>query len=72
MQAAFSKRRMGLLKKAYELCMFCGVEVAMMVFSRVDKVFSFCHSQVDVIIDRFLAENPTRTFSSPTQRSGSS
>lgn len=58
LQVTFSKRRAGLFKKASELCTLCGVEVAIIVFSPADKVFSFGHPQVDIIVDRFLVGNP--------------
>ncbi|XP_019170880.1 PREDICTED: agamous-like MADS-box protein AGL62 [Ipomoea nil] len=57
LQVTFSKRRSGLFKKASELCILCGVEVAIIVFSPAGKVFSFGHPNVDPIIDRFLSRN---------------
>ncbi|KAK9062830.1 hypothetical protein SSX86_020020 [Deinandra increscens subsp. villosa] len=54
----FSKRRSGLFKKASELCILCGVEIAIVVFSPGKKVFSFGHPSVETIVDRFLAQNP--------------
>ncbi|XVE48642.1 hypothetical protein DITRI_Ditri01bG0018300 [Diplodiscus trichospermus] len=59
LQVTFSKRRAGLFKKASELCTLCGVDVAIIVFSPADKVFSFGHPQVESIVDRFLTtRNP--------------
>ena len=59
LQVTFSKRRSGIFKKASELCTLCGVEVAMIVFSPGNKVFSFGHPKVETILDRFLsAGNP--------------
>lgn len=55
LQVTFSKRRSGIFKKASELCTLCGVEIAMIVFSPGNKVFSFGHPKVDTIIDRFLS-----------------
>lgn len=57
LQVTFSKRRSGLFKKASELCILCGVEVAIIVFSPAGKVFSFGHPNVEPIIDRFLSRN---------------
>ncbi|XP_024993439.1 agamous-like MADS-box protein AGL62, partial [Cynara cardunculus var. scolymus] len=54
----FSKRRSGLFKKASELCILCGVEIAVVVFSPGKKVFSFGHPSVETIVDRFLTQNP--------------
>ncbi|RWR87859.1 agamous-like MADS-box protein AGL19 isoform X2 [Cinnamomum micranthum f. kanehirae] len=40
-QVTFSKRRNGLLKKAFELSVLCDVEVALMVFSPTGKLYEF-------------------------------
>ncbi|KAK1406459.1 hypothetical protein QVD17_41758 [Tagetes erecta] len=62
----FSKRRSGLFKKASELCILCGVEIAIIVFSPGKKVFSFGHPSVDMILDRFVKQNPPQ-YSSTSQ-----
>lgn len=56
----FSKRRSGLFKKASELCILCGAEIAIIVFSPGKKVFSFGHPSVESIVDRYLA-HPTES-----------
>jgi MADS-box transcription factor len=43
-QVTFSKRRNGLLKKAYELSLLCDAEVALIIFSSRGKLFEFCSS----------------------------
>ncbi|KAM0944037.1 putative transcription factor MADS-type1 family [Dioscorea sansibarensis] len=58
-QVCFSKRRAGLFKKANELSILCGAEVALIVFSPAGKPFSFGHPHVDSISDRFLANSMT-------------
>ncbi|KAL7191620.1 hypothetical protein ACSBR2_023658 [Camellia fascicularis] len=58
LQVTFSKRRSGFFKKASELCTLCGIEIAIIVFSPIDKVFSFGHLNVDSIVDQFLTRNP--------------
>ncbi|KAL5070219.1 hypothetical protein RYX36_021106 [Vicia faba] len=55
LQVTFSKRRSGLFKKASELCTLCGADVALVVFSPSEKVFSFGHPHIDTIIDRYLS-----------------
>ncbi|KAF3795599.1 Agamous-like MADS-box protein [Nymphaea thermarum] len=52
-QVCFSKRRHGLIKKAGELCILCGAEVAIIVFSPAGKAFSYGDPSVDSIINRF-------------------
>ncbi|KAF8404800.1 hypothetical protein HHK36_009689 [Tetracentron sinense] len=56
-QVTFSKRRTGLFKKASELCILCGAEIAIIVFSPAGKAFSFGHPSVDSVVDRFLTRN---------------
>ncbi|KAL0356953.1 UNVERIFIED_CONTAM: Agamous-like MADS-box protein [Sesamum calycinum] len=51
----FSKRRSGLFKKASELCILCGAEIAIVVFSPGKKVFSFGHPSVESVVERYLA-----------------
>nr|AIE44769.1 putative MADS-domain transcription factor AGL2 [Nuphar advena] len=41
-QVTFSKRRNGLLKKAYELSVLCDVEVALIIFSNRGRLYEFC------------------------------
>ncbi|XP_019433133.1 PREDICTED: agamous-like MADS-box protein AGL62 [Lupinus angustifolius] len=53
LQVTFSKRRNGLFKKASELCTLCSAQVALVVFSPANKVFSFGDPCVDTIVDRY-------------------
>lgn len=57
LQVTFSKRQNGIFKKASELCTLSGAEVALVGFSPGNKVYSFGHPSVDLVIDRFLTEN---------------
>uniref|UniRef100_K9LWR7 AGL2-like protein 1 n=1 Tax=Iris fulva TaxID=92176 RepID=K9LWR7_9ASPA len=43
-QVTFTKRRNGLLKKAYELSLLCDAEVALIIFSNRGRLFEFCSS----------------------------
>lgn len=40
-QVTFSKRRNGLLKKAFELSVLCDAEVALIIFSPRGKLYEF-------------------------------
>ncbi|KAK6159181.1 hypothetical protein DH2020_006495 [Rehmannia glutinosa] len=53
-QVTFSKRRVGLFKKASELCILSGAEIAIVVHSLGKRVFAFGHPAVDSVVDRFL------------------
>ncbi|XP_074563274.1 MADS-box transcription factor 50-like isoform X2 [Curcuma longa] len=55
-QVTFSKRRNGLLKKAYELSVLCDAEVALIVFSARGKLYEFASSSVQNTIDRYMAK----------------
>ncbi|XP_057532822.1 agamous-like MADS-box protein AGL62 [Amaranthus tricolor] len=58
-QVTFSKRRLGLFKKASEICTLCGVEAIIIVFSPGQKIFSFGHPSVEAIVNRYLSRNPS-------------
>ncbi|KAI3926132.1 hypothetical protein MKW98_028268 [Papaver atlanticum] len=53
-QVTFSKRRKCLFKKASELSVLCGAELAIIVFSPARKAFVFGHPDPTYIINRFL------------------
>lgn len=53
LQVTFTKRRMGLFRKASELAVLCGAEIAILVQSPADKIFAFAHPSVDALVDRF-------------------
>ncbi|CAN8286270.1 unnamed protein product [Cochlearia groenlandica] len=52
-QVTFSKRRNGLLKKAYELSVLCDAEVALIVFSSRGKLYEFGSIGVEKTIERY-------------------
>ncbi|XP_057977578.1 MADS-box protein SOC1-like [Malania oleifera] len=52
-QVTFSKRRTGLLKKAFELSVLCDVEVALIIFSPRGKLFQFPSSSISKTIERY-------------------
>ncbi|CAL1375494.1 unnamed protein product [Linum trigynum] len=52
-QVTFSKRRNGLLKKAFELSVLCDAEVALIVFSPRGKLYEFSSSSISKTIERY-------------------
>ncbi|KAI3738714.1 hypothetical protein L2E82_28821 [Cichorium intybus] len=56
-QVAFSKRRTGLFKKASEICVLTGAEIAILVSSPGGRFFAFGHPNPDVLFDRYLNNN---------------
>ncbi|XP_020220161.1 agamous-like MADS-box protein AGL29 [Cajanus cajan] len=57
-QVTFSKRRTGLFRKANELSILCGIEIAIIVFSPGNKPYSFGHPSVDAVTAKFLQQEP--------------
>ncbi|KAG1359342.1 MADS-box protein SOC1 [Cocos nucifera] len=53
-QVTFSKRRNGLLKKAFELSVLCDAEVALIVFSPRGKLYEFSSSSMEKTLDRYM------------------
>ncbi|XP_010433968.1 PREDICTED: agamous-like MADS-box protein AGL19 [Camelina sativa] len=52
-QVTFSKRRNGLLKKAFELSVLCDAEVALVIFSPRSKLYEFSSSSIAKTIERY-------------------
>ncbi|KAJ0980372.1 hypothetical protein J5N97_008627 [Dioscorea zingiberensis] len=53
----FSKRRLGLFKKASDLSTLCGADIALLVYSPSGKPYSFGSPTVDSVIQRYLSGN---------------
>ncbi|KAJ8465373.1 hypothetical protein OPV22_027925 [Ensete ventricosum] len=52
-QVTFSKRRNGLLKKAYELSVLCDAEVALIIFSSRGKLYEFGSVGMSKTLERY-------------------
>ncbi|KAI3829211.1 hypothetical protein L1987_03328 [Smallanthus sonchifolius] len=52
-QVTFSKRRNGLLKKAFELSVLCDAEVALIIFSQSSKLYEYASSSMHETIKRY-------------------
>ncbi|XP_038724970.1 agamous-like MADS-box protein AGL19 isoform X2 [Tripterygium wilfordii] len=52
-QVTFSKRRNGLLKKAFELSVLCEAEVALIIFSARGRLYEFSSSSMSKTIERY-------------------
>ncbi|CAD5170418.1 unnamed protein product [Musa acuminata subsp. malaccensis] len=63
-QVTFSKRRNGLLKKAFELSVLCDAEIALIIFSARGKLYEFASSSMQEIIERYKAHAKESTSSS--------
>ncbi|XP_073308861.1 agamous-like MADS-box protein MADS3 isoform X2 [Primulina huaijiensis] len=52
-QVTFSKRRNGLLKKAYELSVLCDAEVSLIIFSSRGKLYEFSSTSMTTTLERY-------------------
>ncbi|KAK4374425.1 hypothetical protein RND71_005102 [Anisodus tanguticus] len=52
-QVTFTKRRSGLLKKAFELSVLCDAEVSLIIFSQKGKLYEFSSSSTNKTIERY-------------------
>ncbi|KAJ8769654.1 hypothetical protein K2173_005257 [Erythroxylum novogranatense] len=54
-QVTFSKRRNGLIKKAYELAVLCDIEIALIMFSPSDRLSHFSgKTRIEDVITRYI------------------
>ncbi|KAK3403835.1 hypothetical protein EUGRSUZ_K00207 [Eucalyptus grandis] len=68
-QVTFSKRRKGLLKKAYELSVLCEAEVAVIIFSQNGKLYEFSsNSEIRKTIDRYRRSTNVDTYQANVER----
>ncbi|XP_048431602.1 MADS-box protein SOC1 [Pyrus x bretschneideri] len=70
-QVTFSKRRSGLLKKAFELSVLCDAEVSLIIFSPKGKLYEFASSSMQGTIERYLKhakDNQTNNKSSSSEQ----
>ena len=61
-QVTFSKRRNGLLKKAYELSVLCDAEVALIIFSTRGKLYEFGSAGYSLFVYFFFFFFPSFIF----------
>ncbi|KAI5562955.1 hypothetical protein POPTR_015G098400v4 [Populus trichocarpa] len=55
-QVTFSKRRNGLLKKAFELSILCEAEVSLIIFSPSGKFYQFSSHDMERSVARYRSE----------------
>ena len=56
-QVTFSKRKFGLMKKAYELSVLCNCEVGLILFTQNNKLFQFSSTDMDQLLLRYTEFN---------------
>ncbi|XP_047321112.1 MADS-box protein AGL42-like [Impatiens glandulifera] len=52
-QVTFTKRRNGILKKAYELSVLCDADIALIIFSQKGKLYDFSSSNIEKTIKKY-------------------
>ncbi|CAL9133720.1 unnamed protein product [Musa acuminata var. zebrina] len=67
-QVTFSKRRNGLLKKAFELSVLCDVEIGLIVFSPRGKLYEFSSSSLQSTIERYRERTKEDTSSTTREQ----
>lgn len=45
----FTKRKFGLMKKAYELSVLCDCEIALIIFNSTNKLFQYASTDMDKV-----------------------
>jgi len=66
-QVTFSKRRNGLLKKAYELSVLCDAEVGLIVFSPRGKIYEFSSRCMQKMLERYQTYSQESDISNATK-----
>eukprot|EP00118_Oscarella_pearsei_P012343 m.90248 g.90248 ORF g.90248 m.90248 type:complete len:472 (+) comp36642_c0_seq6:3125-4540(+) len=52
-QVTFTKRKFGLMKKAYELSVLCDCEIALIIFNSASKLFQYSSTDMDKILLKY-------------------
>ena len=53
LQVTFTKRKFGLMKKAYELSVLCDCEIALIMFSSSNKLFQYASTDMDHVLLKY-------------------
>jgi hypothetical protein len=53
----FTKRKFGLMKKAYELSVLCDVEIALILFTSSNKLFQYASTDMDRVLLKYTEYN---------------
>ena len=56
-QVTFTKRKFGLMKKAYELSVLCDCEIALMIFNNNNRLFQYASSDMDNVLLKYAEYN---------------
>ena len=59
LQVTFTKRKFGLMKKAYELSVLCDCEIALIIFTSNNKLYQYASSDMDKVLLKYTEYNDT-------------
>ncbi|PKU26984.1 myocyte-specific enhancer factor 2c-like [Limosa lapponica baueri] len=53
----FTKRKFGLMKKAYELSVLCDCEIALIIFNSTNRLFQYASTDMDKVLLKYTEYN---------------
>ncbi|NXE41714.1 MEF2D factor, partial [Ptilorrhoa leucosticta] len=56
-QVTFTKRKFGLMKKAYELSVLCDCEIALIIFNSTNRLFQYASTDMDKVLLKYTEYN---------------
>lgn len=65
-QVTFTKRKFGLMKKAYELSVLCDCEISVIIFNSHNKLFQYASTDMDKVLLKYTGI-PAITASGPSK-----
>ena len=55
-QVTFTKRKFGLMKKAYELSVLCDCEISVIIFNSHNKLFQYASTDMDKVLLKYTGK----------------
>ena len=59
-QVTFTKRKFGLMKKAYELSVLCDCEISLIIFNSQNKLFQYASTDMDKVLLKYTGKRSAR------------
>ena len=56
LQVTFTKRKFGLMKKAYELSVLCDCEISLIIFNSQNKLFQYASTDMDKVLLKYTGK----------------
>ena len=56
-QVTFTKRKFGLMKKAYELSVLCDCEISVIIFNSHNKLFQYASTDMDKVLLKYTGKH---------------